>query len=173
MFLVRKSFSITNCRQVINSRYLSDGKKPDDKPELIYKKSEHPVDRTGRILSNDLKRMGNSVIDKFSMFRSETYKKHTVPIQTVDTFIQNKEKDTMFQSHCDVLIIGGGGVGSSIAYWLKKRARDGLNVVVLEKDPTVSNILHYFLITYLNYLICSTKMHPHHYPLVDLDNSFH
>lgn len=42
-----------------------------------------------------------------------------------------------FQTHCDVLIIGGGGVGSSIAYWLKEKARDGLNVVVVEKDDTV------------------------------------
>lgn len=121
---------------MINCRYLSDGKKSEDKPELIYRKTEHPVDRTGRILKNDMKKMGKIITDKFSMFRSK--KKHTVPIQTVDSFIQNKEKDTMFQSHCDVLIIGGGGVGSSIAYWLKKRAREGLNVVVLEKDPTVS-----------------------------------
>lgn len=42
----------------------------------------------------------------------------------------------MFQSHCDVLIIGGGGIGSSIAHWLKKKAHDGLSVVVVEKDPT-------------------------------------
>uniref|UniRef100_T1H350 FAD-dependent oxidoreductase domain-containing protein 1 n=1 Tax=Megaselia scalaris TaxID=36166 RepID=T1H350_MEGSC len=36
--------------------------------------------------------------------------------------------------NCDVLVIGGGGVGSSIAFWLKQRSKD-TNVVVLEKDP--------------------------------------
>lgn len=40
----------------------------------------------------------------------------------------------------DVVIVGGGVVGWSIAYWLKRkeRVRDGLRVLVVEKDPTVS-----------------------------------
>ncbi|RXN18877.1 FAD-dependent oxidoreductase domain-containing 1 [Labeo rohita] len=38
----------------------------------------------------------------------------------------------------DVVIVGGGVVGWSIAYWLKRkeRVRDGLRVLVVEKDPT-------------------------------------
>lgn len=44
------------------------------------------------------------------------------------------------QSHrkCNVVVIGGGAVGSSTAYWLKKRANRDLSVIVLERDPTVS-----------------------------------
>lgn len=38
---------------------------------------------------------------------------------------------------CDVLIIGGGAIGSSIAYWLKDTVhKEEFRVVVVEKDPT-------------------------------------
>lgn len=41
----------------------------------------------------------------------------------------------------DVVIIGGGVIGWSIAYWLKRKlmSRDSLRVVLVEKDPTVSH----------------------------------
>lgn len=39
---------------------------------------------------------------------------------------------------CDVVIIGGGVMGSSIAYWLKNRVfSEYFKVVVIERDPTV------------------------------------
>jgi len=40
--------------------------------------------------------------------------------------------------HVDVLIVGGGIMGSSAAYWIKKEAGKRLNVCVVEKDMTVS-----------------------------------
>lgn len=40
---------------------------------------------------------------------------------------------------CDVLIIGGGGMGASSAYWLKCRTQhEKLNVLVVERDACVS-----------------------------------
>ncbi|MDR3513375.1 MAG: FAD-binding oxidoreductase [Caulobacteraceae bacterium] len=38
----------------------------------------------------------------------------------------------------DVVIVGGGGVGSAIAYFLMRLAQPGLRVVVYERDPTYS-----------------------------------
>ena len=39
-----------------------------------------------------------------------------------------------FPRSCDVLIIGGGIMGCSIAYWLTQMSR--INVIVVERDPT-------------------------------------
>lgn len=40
---------------------------------------------------------------------------------------------------CDVLIIGGGGMGASSAYWLKcKTKQEKLSVLVVERDACVS-----------------------------------
>lgn len=42
-----------------------------------------------------------------------------------------------FPRHCDIVIIGGGIMGCSIAYWLKQRGHDnGLRVIVVERDPS-------------------------------------
>ena len=37
----------------------------------------------------------------------------------------------------DIAIIGGGAIGSSVAFWLKQRNR-GLRIHVIERDDTVS-----------------------------------
>lgn len=79
------------------------------------KRGEHPILRTIRILSDDLKNLTR-------------IKEHSRRIKE------------MFPRHVDVVIIGGGAMGSSIAYWLKeKSSREALDVVVLEKDLSVSS----------------------------------
>ncbi|CAG9099655.1 hypothetical protein JYU34_002666 [Plutella xylostella] len=45
-------------------------------------------------------------------------------------------KKDNYLEHADIVIIGGGIIGSSIAYWLKTRAGRGLSVAVIEKDLT-------------------------------------
>ncbi|XP_011506222.1 PREDICTED: FAD-dependent oxidoreductase domain-containing protein 1-like [Ceratosolen solmsi marchali] len=42
----------------------------------------------------------------------------------------------IFPNYCDILIIGGGAIGSSIAYWCKRLGKASLRVAVVEKDPT-------------------------------------
>ncbi|XP_063838810.1 FAD-dependent oxidoreductase domain-containing protein 1 [Ostrinia nubilalis] len=51
-----------------------------------------------------------------------------------------RSKPSMYPKHVDVVIIGGGFIGSSIAYWLKTKTREGLSVLVLEKDVTFQNV---------------------------------
>lgn len=50
-------------------------------------------------------------------------------------FGQKRNEDIPLES--DVLIIGGGAVGLSVAYWLSQRHPTGFTVTVVEKDPTV------------------------------------
>lgn len=90
-------------------------------------KQINPIQRTLDILRGDIKGIFGL---KDRRGGEDEWNKH------LDTYIDEKP----FQTHCDVLVIGGGGIGSSIAYWLKKEARQGLNVVVVEKDPMVSLI---------------------------------
>ncbi|XP_039951693.1 FAD-dependent oxidoreductase domain-containing protein 1 [Bactrocera tryoni] len=85
----------------------------------------HPIKRTFKLLGNDMKK-----VKKF--FTPLFEKKHEDVEANVEP--SNRMGDNEFQTHCDILIIGGGGVGSAAAYWLKKKARQGLNVVVIEKD---------------------------------------
>lgn len=56
------------------------------------------------------------------------------------SFLSSKDKPFVYPEHADVVIIGGGFIGSAVAYWLKKRTAEGLSVVVLEKDFTVSSV---------------------------------
>lgn len=89
--------------------------------------SNNPIKRTFQLIKNDLKKVN-------SAFSASSAK-------TENDFDQNNNKQgDEFQTHCDVLVVGGGCIGASVAFWLKKKARDGLNVVVVEKDPTVSTL---------------------------------
>lgn len=57
----------------------------------------------------------------------------------------------------DIVIVGGGVIGWSVAYWLKQkeRLRGAVKVVVVEKDPTVRD---YNLITMDDTQTVSTQL---------------
>lgn len=97
---------------------------------------ENPLARTLRMLRNDVDRIKNFILPPSANEANSRPEEEQEQI-TLRQMADRQSSTTEFQSHCDILIIGGGGVGASIAYWLKKRAFSGLNVVVLEKDPTV------------------------------------
>lgn len=103
----------------------------DDPPKNKWNvKQLNPIERTMNILRGDFK----------GIFGRDRTKENEEWNNTLDKYIGGSNEKP-FQTHCDVLVIGGGGIGSSIAYWLKKEARQGLNVVVVEKDPMVSSIV--------------------------------
>ncbi|XP_030217532.1 FAD-dependent oxidoreductase domain-containing protein 1 [Gadus morhua] len=87
---------------------------------------------TGRILHNkffkDLENQFNAARDKVA---------DALPGSQWSPFEMNPN---LPPERADIVIIGGGVIGWSIAYWLKKkeRVRDGVKVIVVEKDPTYS-----------------------------------
>ena len=132
---------LNNITRIINSRFYC--KSSSDKNNEISKQCSeqqqndfvndnssghqhaNPFRRTLSILGGDMKKIKNFFTPK-----------NNVEDDVIAPYMNND----MFPTHCDVVIIGGGAVGSSIAYWLKKRARNGLNVVVVEKDSTVNKL---------------------------------
>lgn len=80
-------------------------------------------------------------------FRYRNYSKDTknpftrtwsVLSKEVPVFFGLNKKEVVYPEHADVVIIGGGFIGTAVAYWLKVKAGEGLAVVVIENDPMVS-----------------------------------
>lgn len=155
MFLTRGPLRILSRQFHRSVRCLSDKKDNDDKShtkvpaadtkkklqdyEMIDSSSvrvpepEDPIARTHRVLKGDLMRLKKFIPgwNKKSSQENANLWKHVLMGEE-----QLFKDDGIFPEHVDVLIIGGGAIGSSIAYYLKDRARDGLRIVVLEKDKT-------------------------------------
>ncbi|XP_013097953.2 FAD-dependent oxidoreductase domain-containing protein 1 [Stomoxys calcitrans] len=107
------------------------GNSPQNKSNNV--KGENPMSRTFNILKSDLNKVKN-------FFKPNNHSSSSSEELSEEEKLKRFEGGSyydgtdIFPSHCDVVVIGGGGVGSSVAYWLKQRARDGLNVVVVERD---------------------------------------
>ena len=54
-----------------------------------------------------------------------------------DDFRRDQEDRLKCPRESDIVIIGGGVMGSAIAYWLKQRNPKGFTCTVIEKDPMV------------------------------------
>lgn len=104
----------------------------------VPNQGENPFKRTARIIKSDFKKIKREMNDLDGEYHA----------------------DSIFPEHCDIVIIGGGIMGSSIAYFLQQRALDGLRVVVVEKDSSVKlnynnslevglNLLYYSCLTFI------------------------
>lgn len=124
-----------NKRLLCQTRVFSD-KKDDSSAQsnLVVGPPENPLARTSRLLGNDFKKIGKY----FGIGKKIQKQTDDIAVEIEDSKYLSGKIEKQFQTHCDVLVIGGGGMGSSTAYWLKKRARNGLHVVVAEKDSSVS-----------------------------------
>lgn len=68
----------------------------------------------------------------------KTLKRVLSPNRTFSDFESLWRGSEIIPNECDVLIIGGGAIGSSIAFWLRQKLhKEDFNIVVIEKDPTV------------------------------------
>lgn len=94
---------------VISCRYYCSN--PFDDPQ-------NPITKTWKVLKDDMRDFINKV--------------DRVPEE-------DNPKKIDCPQECDILIVGGGVIGSSIAYWLKQRTLSGLQIVVLEKDCSVND----------------------------------
>ena len=45
------------------------------------------------------------------------------------------------EAHYDMIVIGGGAIGCSVAFWLMQRVTEGFKILVVERDPQVLNFV--------------------------------
>ncbi|XP_076161419.1 FAD-dependent oxidoreductase domain-containing protein 1 [Ptiloglossa arizonensis] len=79
------------------------------------------------IIPNKLKNGFESIKNSLASWKNDEINDDSVPWINEPPIISQ---------YCDIVIIGGGVMGSSIAYWLKKRIYNDSRIIVIEKDPT-------------------------------------
>ena len=62
-----------------------------------------------------------------------------------DVFRRKKNRKTKFlieglDAFYDIVVVGGGAMGCSIAFWLAQRINEGFNILVVERDPKVCKL---------------------------------
>ncbi|XP_050529128.1 FAD-dependent oxidoreductase domain-containing protein 1-like isoform X2 [Daktulosphaira vitifoliae] len=109
--IVRKNYKLLFCARF---KYGPPSKQSNYyDPDTI---NENPLERCKRFIKRDFNELVSKMNDPFSQYKD------------------NK----LFPKTVDILIIGGGVIGSSIAYWIQDKCRDGISIAVVEKDLSYS-----------------------------------
>lgn len=164
MLKLYKVRNFLKAKQIVNNcRYISsenDNKKNNEiksnieDQESSVEKPVHPFDRTINLLQNDMKTIKNFITKlprttrelsdnllknnkNIDNYATNSTNDNSIEIKSINNY-KSYDNNSNFQTHCDVLIIGGAGIGSSAAFWIKQKTFQALNVVVVEMDPTVS-----------------------------------
>lgn len=183
--LSRRSL-LLSCSTYKNSNSDNRNSENDNPYKFRDYRGLNPLQKTFKILTDDVRdsyRRKKNLIQQIARAAKRDADMKAGRLEETETMKENindSESITsgpemaIWPSHCDVLVVGGGAVGSSVAYHLKEQGRDGLNVVVVEEDPSVSRILYslyychafllpiillYMLRYVLFYFICITRNH--------------
>lgn len=114
-FIIRRNFKFQHCTRFKHSP-------PSNLPNNSYDPDaiqENPLSRCKRFLKRDLDEIIRKMNDPFGQYQD----------------------NQIFPKTVDILIIGGGVIGSSIAYWIQNKCRDGVTIAVVEKDLSVNKVI--------------------------------
>lgn len=137
----RRGVQTSACSFVKPTNVGDDGKNVDQS-DLKGPEFENPFHRTGRILWNDLKGIKNFGPLKYMRTDEENWNLHKHRLRdngAIELVDQTRREGYIFPNHVDVCIIGGGAIGSSIAYHITNKVHNSLRVAVVEKDSSVSS----------------------------------
>ncbi|KAK3880138.1 hypothetical protein Pcinc_015340 [Petrolisthes cinctipes] len=104
-----------------------------------YAKQDYanPILRTFGIISGDVRNfLGLARDAPVNTSKSSSARQVSDPNNSSSSSLARHKREDIWPAHCDVLIVGGGIMGTSIAYHLKEKALQGLNVVVVEQDKS-------------------------------------
>lgn len=138
----RRSLSLS-CQMYESKKDDEDLGTEKEKVEQKFRKYEYsnPFERTFGILKDDVvsyyRKRKKFLEDITTRARNDAEAKARPESKNIYGFDPSSADvgENVWPSFCDVLVVGGGAMGSSIAYHLKEKARGGLNVVVVEEDP--------------------------------------
>lgn len=145
--LSRRSL-LLSCPTYKNNDSDNQNSEKDNSYKFRNYKGLNPLQKAFRILTDDVRdsyRRKRDIIQQIAReAKQDTDMKAGISEKT-KTIKENKNDsesstsvpvEAIWPSQCDVLVVGGGAVGSSVAYHLKEHGRDGLSVVVVEEDPS-------------------------------------
>lgn len=135
----RRNFSVSGrtCRQQKPPPDEESNAQVDQKSSGYSKQNyDSPISRTFGIMSNDIRNYFGRVKNLNPFTPNDSSSSQLSESNSLSSVAAQREN--IFPSHCDILVVGGGIMGTSIAYHLKERALQGLNIVVVEQDNTVS-----------------------------------